>query len=619
MNLFNKLSNNKVPYIHSNPNNFVQHSLVWLEGKKYANEINEAKESLKTTIINITNRCNDFYNELQIPAHDEFDPNTGNIILNGARVFEDIYLKKNEKLDLSDKDSLTTILLTLMNNITYKDIVERKINSGSVFEYDKFIQFYKNLTNKRQKDLQFIQAMKDTVGKEAYKLVSIGLENLFTNKRRSMSVKDTYAANKTIEAKMKDDEIFKEILKKYSLTKKSDIPKIKKEIEKHFFQKPSNKRDIAIIMWEALEEVDKNKILRKKIESQNENNKQAYKDFKKEFIDFFSIVQGEYGEVNIIENTSTYSGFILEYTTSFGLNIDLKRLEAKIINLGQTKEEKEYKNSEDSWIVSGFSGSDLIIEKNNKQYRIQAKNSFSEKDFTSIHLQSTVYLDTYAHTILDEQTANIFEYLILNRAYLSKYGLSGVKKGQFAYDLRSEKNSGSNAKNAYLTRENPNLEKYISYFLNLTLEYLIAGKIKSENFKTDNSNLFFIYKGQYLIPVSLFLYSAYELILYIQNNNNFVDDWKSSYGRLTFSKELDNLCINMNDARKLQREKFDFLNNPWLKTSWQQNENGYVNEKKYPEALIEIGQKMGKKLQKNAKFKKINFSFKIKEINKLLK
>ena len=136
--------------------------------------------------------------------------------------------------------------------------------------------------------------------------------------------------------------------------------------------------------------------------------------------------------------------------------------------------------------------------------------------------------------------------MVLNRAYLNQYGSYGLTE---------------DVGNHLYKKSDSLIDLYIEYFLNETLAYLVAGKITKSAGTTNKNyyskaNVLFLYKGKFLIPTSIFLYSAYELISQlIEKDPRELDNAAATFGFLNVSQELKGVNVGKKEAGNLKLQK----------------------------------------------------------------
>lgn len=146
-------------------------------------------------------------------------------------------------------------------------------------------------------------------------------------------------------------------------------------------------------------------------------------------------------------------------------------------------------------------GYDLIIHGKNNDYKIQLKNSFYQSNYMNIKIQDTIKFSTLLEEIAKTELgiSRELNYLLTNTIYLIKYGLN--QKGESS---------------SLLINSIPNTKEFIKNVLNEIIFVFLGNsfykELSTEVHVSQLGNLFFIYKGIYLIPISAFIQSAISLI-----------------------------------------------------------------------------------------------------------
>lgn len=635
--VFNRLSSGV--YLHSATENFIEVSRQYMSQSKQEKSVNaiselqQAQDLLEKQIDRITFLCNDFYRLLGLTREDSYNASGEdiNFSLNGAREFQQRFLINKT----GTASSASTILLQAMNSKKYQNECIKRAKSLKDQKYNRSISKSKEFIDLMQilsmHLADSVQSVWRNVGDITGEVVENSIESLLkrteTKTKRGttthLRLKKTVSGNlkKLLGSSSISDEIkaiFTDGSRGLNLNTNQGV---KKAIDnfKGYFLKVSLS-EFVDIMWEVLTQ-----------QEPQITNIISESNFKSFFIDELS----SYGNIDFTTNIPAFSGMQLEQPFIFGMNLELNKIFSKsnlwnmtIRGLGQQQETKTYR---DESVSTSMSGSDFIFElkdktgKTIKSFRIQAKNSLQDQDFISIRLNDKIKLKTYANRILSPNEASILEYFVLNKAFLSQYGM--VRGNETRYDEQIH-HGGSFEQELYKVQDHKALESYIFFFLNQTIAYLIGGKVYEETnnksyWNQETQNLFFIFKGQYLIPVSLFLYSAYRLIGELKKR---VFDQKmdsklhinGTIGELTYSKNLESLQAGSTFAKQLRLDKFYYLNHRTDLKYQEDHGNGAIYTKRYPDNLVSIGSAAGQQLLQNASFPRINFTMHLQEINKLL-
>lgn len=635
--VFNRLSSNV--YLHSATENFIETSRQYLVQNGQGISINtiaklqEAQDILEKQIDRITFLCNDFYRLLGLTGQDTYNILDEEIdfSLNGAKEFQRRFLMNKD----NSINSMSSMLLNIINSKKYQNECIKRAKALKNERYNKaiskskeFVDLMELLSNHLADSVQSIwKGVSNITGEIVENSINSLLKRTKTETKRGaivrLRLKKTVSGNveKLLRSATVSDDIkalFTDNGIRLNLNTNQGVKKAIENFRGYFLRVSLD--EFTSIMWDVLIQQDKN--MEKVI---NEI------DFK----NFFGNELSAYGNVDFTTNISAFSGMRLEQPFIFGMNIELDKIFSQnslqkmtVRGMGQQQETKKYR---DGTFFTSMSGSDFIFELKDKEgkilksFRIQAKNTISEKDFVSIKLNDKIKLKTYANRILSPNEAGILEYFVLNKAFLSQYGM--VRGNETHYDEQIH-HSGSFDQELYKVQDNRVLESYIFFFLNQTIAYLIGGKVYEEvndknYWNQETQNLFFIFKGQYLIPVSLFLYSAYRLIGELKKR---VFDQKmdsklhinGTIGELTYSKNLESLQAGSSFAKQLRLDKFYYLNHRTDLKYQEDHGNGVIYTNRYPDNLVSIGSAAGQQLLQNASFPRINFTMHLQEINKLL-
>lgn len=634
-------------YIHSATENFVDMSEAYLtkinniDKKEYSSEavrseLASSYQMLKGQIDTITALCNDFYRKLGITATDSYSfgkdgPPMPH--LDGAKEFQRRFL-----MNKGSNNSYTQRILNVMNTEQYqKECIRRmrsqrnNLSNSPILKSQEFKDLMEVLGSQLglgTKDIWRIpaniteQVVEDSVNALLNTTTSTSKRGVkSTRVRFKKSVSNNI--NKIIKSNDAISDLFTDKGRGLNLNTNAGVKRAV-ELFKGYFSRKSVS-SFANIMWDVLVSMDS-------------GASQLIK--KTDFLTFFSDELANYGNIDFMTNIPAFTGMQSEQPFVFAMNLDLDQIFNKnnlnkmtVKTLGQTQETRKFRAGPD---LTAQSGADFVFEvkdengKTTQQFRIQSKNSFKDTDYLDIRMNDEIKLDTYARRILSDEESRNLEYFLLNRAFLSEYGM--VSGHQQKYDEIIH-TSGSNTwdlyKNHWLEHS---LEDYVAYFLNETIAYLIAGKVYNEGkgWNANTQNLFFIFKGKYLIPVSLFLHSALYLIWELFCSSKEARDLSrksggggsaSTIGRLTYKKELKKLHASANIAKKMRYDKFYYLNHR-LEPQYQEDHDsmyGSVFKERYPENLVSIGSAVGHQFLKEAAFPKINFKMRLQRINDLLR
>lgn len=586
-------------YVHSNTDNFVNASMgkYLFELKSLENSIfKKEKMELIQLITKINNEVNIFYDDVGINSKDMIS-SAGEASFNGAAEFSRKYLITNKEGIASN--TLSKNLLTIINSTKMAEVIFAAANSA-MDEKNLNLETQQAIEKNWQKIHEgFAPRLRNELSTNAseisFSIIEKGIENLFTTSKTTG--KTGRIIRKTrLKTSVNQDALEEEMmldLKKFKFTRNQDLDELKRDLNAKFLTPLIAEYVANAAAKYVIDEVRKIYKTRR-----NENwYSNLYNYIKQVFTKGFKEYKGGID----LKESRKLSGFLLEY----GLEISMSRgdlgqkylREVKVI--GQNLDKLIYKRREfddqgqENLTNISFpvqSGSDLTItgRKSQKIYKIQAKNSFTDKEYLNIRMQSEIKLSTFLPTAFENiDYEKEFAYLVLNKAFLEKNGL----------DKNGKKN---------LLQSNEEIENYIRFFLYQTISFLIGMELDKQTNGFSEGNLFFIYKGKYLIPISMFLYSSLQFITMFENN--IKKDNLKGIGGFSYNKNLGGIETSMEEASKLQQKKHEELSNIPEGTDY-----------RYPENLVKIGSDFGKQLYNKAKINRINFTPHISKIENLLK
>ena len=291
-------------------------------------------------------------------------------------------------------------------------------------------------------------------------------------------------------------------------------------------------------------------------------------------------------------------GVVGEFQAQVLLNLVLDKLSVK------DKMRKALYTGADKDVSTGRQSSiDFLIGK----YGIQVKNTkrdlvqeaLGERNRHTIHLIREVSLDTFADRISE---GDLYKYLVENILFLSQYGL--------------DKNG--NPSNLDFSQER--VSKIIDFVTSIldansqTLLHAEVGDIFSEeaNRKTTIStygNVFFLFGGKYLIPVSLMLEGIMKQMIADLNRmkeevgiGNYVYNGKVGIENYNLGGVQIVYQGNSVSAQELQQEK---------KTEASRLDGG--DEYTYPENIMSIGRDAGNSVRSGLKVK-VSYNYNLKKL-----
>lgn len=616
-------------YLHSNTDNFIQattDNYKFKESKTIQRELEDTRRHLERMINTIKDQCNLFYKKVGLANRDKFNADNGEYTAAGANEFSLFYLQKD--LDnLSNDDTDLTRFLSIINSREFEDRFAEQTQPK--IEVDAFTKEWTDtFLNKNGELPEKLQILTDVTGEISAAAIRNTIDQLFnTNKiakqsGRQMKVKtlNRNQGKKVREGLLQGIEgIDPETLVRNAMNNtkgvlnEENVKKLRDTlINKYVVYDTQTPQQTVDIMWRIFKSLDTTGFIEKK----NNDLKDSGKNFETIFKNYFTNALNRYKgkNLNIVKNKLHRTGMYLEEGYTFGLTIEsnFENLRTRFNQstkdfarvIGQNTVSKIYNDSSGNIRnISVESGTDVIVYIGGQKYTFQAKNTISDdSDWSAIRLQEQIKVDTFANRVFDERDKNTFEYLVFNRAFLSKHGVD--KDGEPRHYTSDEKS-----------------ESYIKFFMNKTLAYLLAGKIKDiDNPENRYGNMFFVYKGKYLIPVSMFLIAAYQLILKLQNKTVTKIE---AFGSLQYNKRLVGTTgLGDKTAEKYRQEKlnyFKLFGPPSLEQSKDFESKRQNKDYRYPTGLVKIGKDMGKRYIQGASFGKITFSTNLKVLDDLLK
>lgn len=358
--------------------------------------------------------------------------------------------------DLSQKESLEQIAFRIINSEKFLDLL------GNFIDYNKFIEI---LFGKNQTNITNIQDKKALGAVLVDNIVEKNLLEVFNKslgRKENAKFKIKSSSNKSIQKfiKIKISEYGEDVFNQTAINKALEYFEVN-------LRKEINKKPKGTFI------IKKNQDINKEIEKMKEKLKdQLIKSF-------------------LAGNLTSQSGKIGA----------LLEISVEVIGLG-----RNIGNDIDS---SGKkTGSDLeITGASGTIYKIQLKNSFKTYGFSTIKLQDSIKLNTFLNKI-DPSQKNEIGYLLANILYLKNYGLN--EKGKSS---QLKLNTISTTRDYLKTLLNEIIYTFLGQELQGVAEEAVQNNI------SNIGNLFFIYQGRYLIPISSFLESAIKMVTSKDTNN----------------------------------------------------------------------------------------------------
>lgn len=596
---------------------------------------------MRKIIENLGYKVNQMYSDLGFQEKDIYELNadgTYSIFGNGAKKFREQFLIKDffkengEEQEQLKGLSSSSQLLTIINSVPSLEAL-REANKKAKEKFvspkiGEILNEDNTLFTKMEKEI--LNKINDIIGPDTERtittLLSDSTEGLFTSQKRGnknyfrikgQTNKKEREQNNDISMMLNQiNKDFLHIDKDLDLTSSKEIKKFQKNLET-IYQNRYLYRNIGSYYY--------NHYLKKYL-TLIEQNETLPEDV---FLSFFEEVCSNYTSLDFSSGESTSAkGFVLE----FGLFISMKdNLNEKMITkiLGQELEQRVFyqgtrKTTNGSLVantdlrdngvkvVTSQSASDFVIEipERGIEYRLQLKNNLtSDSDVLSFRAQPEIKLNTFLLTAVKDNTMqDLITYLLVNTAYLRKYGLSRYNS------------KGVNSEQLLKTSDDKDLEYYIEFLIAQGYQYILGQEYLTkvnDMLSLQKGNIAFIFQGKYLIPVATFFVSAYNILIQLKERFNSQDkQFNNTIGGLsmpTFNEikkdVLSSEKINMSN-REYQENKINLLEtgkyNDWL-----------YGEYKYPMTLVEYGQSAGQKVADALSFR-LRITLQLKAIENLL-
>lgn len=607
--VFDKLIQNQ--YLHSNTENFVEvvsQHLSTLKKEQMNNALLiEIKERLEKLLNKANEQMNLFYQDISnyyrsigqmdkiILGRDFY--NNGKYYPNGANEFSRKFLINNKSnKNMTDEQ----VILSIINSIDSRNEIRRIYNNINNMFLSKNVNF-NQVQQKMIMQLQdiFGQTIFPNINEILYNDIEKNINNIFVQNRTkgAYGLKISNKSDKKIQEKI-NDFLSQLGIENFSARRQKDLDSFKNMLinqlkNKNLFYEVGNQ------YWDYLNKKFKEK-----------TGKSLHGAKKRKFARFFSDTIGKYN-VNLIDvrQENSLNGFLLEFGMYASFNLPLNYNQEIVSILGQENIIREYITEEynltgqkikGTKVTTGQSPSDIEYKgSSGKFYRFQLKNNFNEvSKALSFRSQAEIKVSTYlstAFTNLNQNIKDILLYLLINTAFLRKYGLGSYN---------------SNEKITFNPSDYPIIKDYILFFLQQSYQFLI-GYQYDKNIQEINGitagNLAYIFQGKYLIPVAAYFYSALEMIQKILDNTYNLKGIGGISGLPSFKN--NSLSIK-ND--EFQKNKINLL------SKLKYNDNVY-SEYKYPQGLLEYGGSYGKQLYNNLSFERISIVLIIEKLEKYFK
>lgn len=576
------------------------------------------RDSLIKSIKIITEKCNAFYEDMGIQGRDSvtFSPNGIDVQLNGAREFERKYLMggTSDSKNLGDR---VGEINDIMVSIGYQQEVLSRLRASGESDTqnsikEKAINFFQEATS-RGLEGAAVQRLTESIQNNTFDAIS-AIDILFATKSNRKAGTDTLTQ---VQQKLLQD-FLQTMNKPQGIFKR--VQHNKEELKKF---RNSIKREIANTVFEvdkvvqAMYEVLIERLTERGVHM-SEKQKTAVKEVLRTQLRpaLLNVLRHE-GSDNMIDfevMDARLNGLILEQSVALSINMDNlftgKRIDYKKISQSIARVTGQERNEKGQQIKADL----RVTGKSGTVYDIQAKNSFSTKDYDAIHIQSNIKVDTFANEVFtDEWEKQVFEFFILNRAFLSRAGLENSPSSKSGWQAAT-----------LGTKDNATLILMIQFFLNQSIFHLIGSRVQElmrgdtdlqrvKDGSVSLGNLFFVFRKNYFMPVSVFLFSAVNCLnqLIERSTRDGSPDFLNSIGKLTYSRELQGFSTSYNYTfnKGLIVKKMDALSQNDLQSG----------TARYPDNLVEIGSAVGRDMLKEAEFKGVNFSLSIQKLDELLR
>lgn len=578
----------------------------------------DVRNQLMLSVKAITDRTNQFYEDMGLLGRDKIDIKDEGLLidLSGAREFERKYLMGNANGGANIKDR-TGEITDIMVSVEYQQEVYKRLKANVTIntEVERIATDFFNDVAGRNLDSAAVKSLTRAVQNGTFNALS-GVDILFSTKGNRDRGTDTLTQiqqkllKEFLNTMGKDKGVFASVVHN-----KDNLKKLRNSLKREIAGNVFTLNEVSETMFEVL--IEKLRSRGVKISQiQSEAIKQV---FMKELKPALKEVLKHGSDTNLIDfevRDARLNGLILEQAIALSINtnnlFNLKKLNTKKINETIAKVTGQERNEKGQQIKADLQ----VVGKSGRVYDIQAKNSFSTRDYDAIHLQANIKVETFAKQIFtDKYEEQLFEFFILNRAFLSRAGLENVS---------GPKGEVKTASSPLNTMSNETVVLMIQFFLNQAIFHLLGSKVQemigsdaqlqqTKNGNLDYGNLFFIFRKNYLIPVSVFLFSALNCLnqLIAKCAKNQSVDFLNSIGRLTYAKELSGFSENYTYTynKQFRERKLEAIKDTGLSSG----------DDKYPDNLVQVGAEVGKRMLNDAVFKGVNFSLSIQKLNEILR
>lgn len=595
-------------YLHSNKGNFYEvadtHSILETKTNPRYRELVKQANRLKSIIDYLENLENQFYQEFNVKTPEEFSQKYLN---------SDKYISNNSSQIIN---GITQKELNKFAQLMKQDAeIYAKLFSGTAKDEEGFsIKF-----NKRTQVGILLEEIfannitKESLSKELGKILTKGklkggqVKSIETMLSKSLGREIKILTQKSGEITTNSQKVLEEFSLKRIEQLKSNQSMLREKIREDLAKVKKIDKDLIPI---DLVEDFTNSFIKFVKESLKVN--EASLTISSNYIKGI----GDIGEIDMGLLFSSLNGLVLQED---GKEI-VKQISIQMLGSSQktryyyshkpginpnTGEKDNYLNSTEKTIEHiGESPTDMSItvkdssSKTSKTYNFQIKNSFVEKGWASITIQQDILIDTLLTTMFKEgiisgkgNSPKELLYLFANIFFFQH-------NGDKSYNRMKVKESTSES----------DVYHYANVLLQQGLNFLLEMKFAEELNKTQKefqeNNIFFIYKGKYLIPISWFFKSALEMM------NNFLDintkeDYQSN-GLIT----IGNASMHKLDTEESKAAFPNPIDFREKKQKLLPNDNLI----KYPDPLLSYGANAGKRLVQSVKFGKIRLNANIEAI-----
>lgn len=603
-------------YLHSNTKNFINVAKQHRESLKGQN--NETLMDIKLRLERFLNesnaQINSFYEDLSnyylsinqpekvIRGRDSYKD--GVYTPNGANEFSRKFLidRKNKNNGIVTDEK---IILSIINSQESIDAIREAYEKVAVNAMNKTLKI-DNEQRKIFEELEKLFKAKLPVKIEelTFNTIDRYLKNLFVKNRKDgqfgLSIKSTKKSKKKDISKELRDFIKTLGIEDFSPRNAESLKHLKNTLN----QKLRDKNLYFLVgkeYWNFLNTKFKEK-----------TNRSLHGAKSTKFANYFSNAMMAYTNINLVETNQEQSlkGFVLEFGLFASVNLPIYASERVANLLGQTNVNRTYITEvldenlniqQTEKIIQGQSPSDIeYVGKSGKRYRFQLKNNFNDvKSHLSFRSQAQIKVSTYVPTALNgfsENVKDILVYMLINTAFLRKYGLGPY---------------GHNEEVRFNPTDYPDVRDYVLFFLQQTFQFLVGyqydKKIRTKDGITEG-NIAYVFQGKYLIPVAAYFYSALEMINKILNSEHELQ----GIGGIAGLPSFKNFKLSIPEE-EFQRRKNKIVG------KLIESKNLVRKSLKYPQELVGYGGKYGLELYDKLSFDKISIILEMKKLERYFK